>query len=303
MDIAEQKDGNDTIYKFNLTRMKKHFGKEKMNTYSVASAMIKSSLAAGNKKYPASYWYQDGKYKSEVENIQLKVIPQIKSATPKTFQTGAMVRREGDFIGKGVNEFIKLYKDTGFNVVHGRSTAPMNIAYKKAGLMRYTQPYMLCNGYRIGPEGKPDRVKFQLADGSYRNKPREAICPTIVYTQDPYYNKEVVGMLKKILVDKDASDSIMPNWEPYMFDFKGCFCPRCKDEFIKYSGLSKADVDKVWGAKVIIKYKDKWIKFRAWQHGKMCVQFEKTISKIGKSVGKDSHFIPEIAWSQFARLQ
>ena len=122
--------------------------------------------------------------------------------------------------------------------------------------------------------------------------------PVAVYKQSPYYKKEVLGMLKDILIKKDQSDSIMPNWEPYMFDFKGCFCPRCKEEFIKYSGLKKAEVDKVWPTKVIIKYKKQWIKFRSWQHGQMCAQLEKDISRIGKSVGKDSHFIPEIAWSQ-----
>ena len=287
-----------TVYKIDLKKLRRSFGKARLNTYNLASVMIKSSLPAGNKKYPATYWYQDGKYKSETENIELKVIPEIKSRQPKTFQTGAMVRREADFVNKGVKEFVDFYKKSGMNVVHGRSTVPMNKAYKKAGLLRYTQPYLLCNGYRIGPEGKPDNVKFQLADGSYRNKPREATCPVAVYKQSPYYKKEVLGMLKDILIKKDQSDSIMPNWEPYMFDFKGCFCPRCKEEFIKYSGLKKAEVDKVWPTKVIIKYKKQWIKFRSWQHGQMCAQLEKDISKIGKSVGKDSHFVPEIAWSQ-----
>jgi len=154
----------------------------------------------------------------------------------------------------------------------------MNAAYKKCGIFRYAQPYMLCNGYRIGPNNKPDKAKFQLADGSYRTKPHQAICPTAVYKQSPYYQEEVVGMLKRILVDKDSSDGIMSNWEPYMFDFKGCFCPRCKEEFIKYSGLKKADIDEAWPTKIIINHKDKWVKFRSWQHAKMCVQLEKTIN-------------------------
>ena len=289
---------NYTVYKIDVSKLKKYFGKERFNTYILASVMVKSSLPAGTKKYPASYWYQDGKYQTEPENIELKIIPEIKSRQPKIFQTGAMVRREGDFTGKGVKGFIDLYKKTGFNIVHGRSIAAMNAAYKKNGILRYTQPYFLCNGYRIGTDDKPENVKFQLADGSYRNKPHQAICPSVVYKQEAYYKQNVLDRIKDILVKKDSADSIMPNWEPYMFDFKGCFCPRCKEEFIKYSGLKKADVDKVWPSKVIIKYKDKWIKFRSWQHAQMCAQIEKDISKIGKSAGKDSHFVPEIAWSQ-----
>lgn len=287
-----------TVYKIGVSQLKNHFGKEQLNTYNLASVMVRSSLLAGPQKYPASYWYQDGKYQTEPENIELEIIPEVKSKQPKLFQTGAMVRREGDFTGKGVDSFTGLYKKTGFNIVHGISTAEMNAAYKKAGILRYTQPFYLCNGYRIGTDDKTDDVKFQLADGSYRNKPHQAICPAVVYKQEPYYRQKVLGRLKDILVKKDSSDSIMPNWEPYMFDFKGCFCPRCKEEFIKYSGIDKVEVDKVWPSKVIIKYKDKWVKFRSWQHAQLCIQLEKDISQIGKSVGKDSHFVPEIAWSQ-----
>jgi hypothetical protein len=301
--LSERKDINKngkkyTVYKIDVNKLKKNFGKERFNTYILASVMVKSSLPAGAKKYPASYWYQDGKYQTEPENIEFKIIPEIKSGQPKIFQTGAMVRREGDFTGKGVEGFIDLYKKTGFNIVHGLSTAAMNAAYKKAGILRYTQPYYLCNGYRIGTDNKPDNVKFQLADGSYRDKPHQAICPVAVYKQDPYYRQKVLDRIKDLLVNKDSSDSIMPNWEPYMFDFKGCFCPRCKEEFIKYSGLDKIEVDKAWPSKIIVKYKDKWVKFRSWQHAQLCIQLEKDINKIGKSAGKDSHFVPEIAWSQ-----
>ena len=157
-DITDRKDISEdgqkyTVYKIDLKKLRRSFGKERMNTYNLASVMIKSSLPAGTKTYPAAYWYQDGKYKSGTENIELKVIPEIKSRQPKTFQTGAMVRREADFVNEGVKEFVDFYKKSGMNVVHGRSTVPMNKAYKKAGLLRYTQPYFLCNGYRIGPGG------------------------------------------------------------------------------------------------------------------------------------------------------
>ena len=298
LDMTVEKNDGYSIYKLDLSKLAKSFGKENFKTYQLASAMLKASVKSGEKTYPASYWYQDGDYRTEPEMIKLKVIPEIKGRQPKIFQTGAMVRREADFVAKGVKEFTDFYKKTGFNVVHGRSTPQINAAYKKNGLLRYTQPYFLCNGYRIGINNKPDDVKFQLADGSYRTKPHQAICPVAVYNQSPYYKNEVVGMLKKMLVDSDAADSIMPNWEPYMFDFKGCFCPRCKEEFIKYSGLDKTEVNKYWPAKIIIKYKYEWMKFRSWQHAKMCVQFEKDISEIGKKAGKNAHFVPEIAWSQ-----
>jgi hypothetical protein len=108
-------------------------------------------------------------------------------------------------------------------------------------------------------------------------------------------------MLRNLLVTEDLTDQIMTNWEPYMFNFKGCFCDRCKNEFIKYSGKPKAKIDKIWPFKIIVIYKDKWEKFRSWQHAKLVKTLEQTCQSIGKEAGKNSHFIPEIAWSALTK--
>lgn len=87
----------------------------------------------------------------------------------------------------------------------------------------------------------------------------------------------------------------MPNWEPYMYNFKGCFCSRCKVEFIKYSKLPEAQIDKEWPKEIISKHRAVWVRFRAWQHGRLMKTLEATVHRVGKEAGIESHFVPEIA--------
>ena len=299
--IADRKrdDNGNITYKIDFSYLKKSISKEFYGVYQIASAMLKSDLPPGEKLYPAEYWVEDGSYRSQPEKFSLKIIPPSSGKTPQIFRTAAMLVRESDFAENGTKEFVPFYAGNGFNAVHGARSQAMLEAFKKAGISRYVEPYNLCNGYRLGEAKKTEEAFFRLVDGSPYKKPEEAICPVEVYKQGPYYKEHVTGMLEKLLVSRDAADNIMPNWEPYMFDFKGCFCPRCKEEFIKYSKLPREDVDKKWPNSIITSYKESWIKFRSWQHAQMMQTLEQTINELGKKAGKDAHFMPEVGWSYF----
>ena len=298
--IDQKRDDNGSItYKIDFSALKNSVSKEFYGAYQVASAMLKTDLQPGEKLYPAEYWVEDGNYRSAPEKFNLKIIPASSGKTPQLFRSATMLVRESDFAEAGTKEFVPFYINNGFNSVHGVNSKPMLDAFKKAGISRYTQPYNLCNGYRLGEAKKTDEAFFRLVDGSPYNKPEEAICPVEVYKQGPYYKEYVAGMLEKILVSKDTADNIMPNWEPYMFDFKGCFCPRCKEEFILYSKLPREDINKKWPNSIIASCKDSWIKFRSWQHAMMLQTLEQTINELGRKAGKDAHFMPEVGWSYF----
>ncbi len=288
---------NYTLYKIELRNYGNAISKTSYNTWSMPSLLLKTALKPG-KKFKAFYQFVDGKYTTAWQSFNLKIIPDAgRSPAPKLFSNATMFATEANFSNPtAVAAFAEFYKNAGFNAIHSGSISAMKEQLKQAGIKRYTQDYYICNGYRIGPGGKPKDVLFKLADGSYRTSPREATCPVAIYTQGKYYREVIIPQIKKTLIANDYS-SIMSNWEPYMFDFKGCFCDRCKAEFIKYSGISKTEIDKTWPKDILIKYRDKWVKFRSWQHGKLVTTLEESCKKIGKMAGKDAHFIPEIAWS------
>ena len=285
-------------YQFDLRAYRGAITKDNYATRNMVSLMLESAANAGS-RYPAFYQYADGAYATPWEKFNLKIIPAPANVVPpKRFKVAPMFARDGSFsdptAAKELSEFIR---DAGFNSIHGKFSQVQNETLKKAGLERNAQIYYICNGYRIGQKKKPESVLFKLADGSYRTTPHEAICPVEVYTQGQYYRDAVIPLIREYLVGKDLTDQLMSNWESYMFNFKGCFCDRCKDEFIKYSKEPKADIDRAWPKDILVKYRDKWIKFRSWQHGKLVKTLEKTCHEVGKEAGKDSHFIPEIAWS------
>ena len=297
-EIKKDDDGNVT-YKIDFSALKNDISKDSYNSYNTASVILKTDSEAGEKLYPAEYWVEDGSYRSTPEKLNLKIIPASSGNTPKIFRSATMLSRESDFSEAGAKDFFSFYAGNGFNSVHGVSSRALVDEFKKAGIPRYIQPSYLQDGYRIGEDKKSEDALFRLADGAPYNKPVEAICPVEVYKQGPYYKEHVVSMLEKFLVSKDTADNIMTNWEPYMYDFKGCFCPRCKAEFIQYSKLPAEEVEKKWPASIITSYRDTWIKFRSQQHAMMMETFEKTINELGRKAGKDSHFMPEVAWSYF----
>lgn len=288
------------IYKIDLSELKKFFGKDSYPTWNALTLLLKSETVPSDTLYPASYWYEDGDYKSSPVSFNIKVIPAIKGMRPSIFSVGTMCAREIEFPGKdSISSIADFYEGCGFNTVHSGSSKEFSQLMKNKNIKRYTQPFWFCNGYRIGAEKKPEGSKFIRPDGTpFIDSGIDAICPVEVYTKGAYYTDKVVPALRKIIVEDKTADSIMPNWEPYYYDFKGCFCLKCKEEFAKFAGIPNEEMTKLTSAELMMKYKDKWIKFRSIQHGKMMAVFEETINALGKEAGIESHFVPEIAWSQ-----
>lgn len=285
-------------YKIDISGLKHTIPKYSYNIYHAFACLLYTDLPAGG-VYSGKYWFQDENYETPPRNFALKVLPGIKGKTPLLFESGAMFSRNAEFDDdRAVETLTSFYRNVGFNAVHldGKMMKILE-SFRNKNIKRYMQPQWLCNGYRIGLGTKPDNVKFQAMDGSYcKDSGRDGLCPVEVYTEGEYFNEYVVKPLREILVVERSFDGIMPNWEPFMFDYKGCFCPKCKQEFIKYSGLPEDEVNNLWPKDIIKEYRDLWVKFRSWQHGKMVVTIEKIINGLGKEAGIDAHFIPEIAW-------
>ncbi len=83
------------------------------------------------------------------------------------------------------------------------------------------------------------------------------------------------------------------NWEPQQC-LRGCFCDRCRDEFIAYSKLPAGQVKAAWPGGIQEKWRDLWIKFRAWQMGRLITTVEEDVCAEGRKHGKDFHFLPAI---------
>ncbi len=281
-----------TEYAFDLSRLSQAAFHKGFRHWQAAAVLIESALPASAKKFPAAYWVENNRVKGEKQHFDLQVVPAVKSKRPRHFISSGMFSKDFNFTGPGIGRAGELYASAGFNSAHGGSGLWAK-ELKKRGINRYHQIYYIRNGFHIIPPPVPEAAKFRKIDGSAWSG---ASCPTAVYTRSPAYREKLLPLLEKHLGPGGDSDFIMCNWEPYMFDFRGCFCPRCKEEFRRYSGLAKKEVDAVWPKQVAIKYKDLWTRFRSWQHGRVVATLEADVRTIGKKAGKESHFIPEVAW-------
>ena len=259
------------------------------------SVMVESTLPASEKRYTATYRLVDGDWKGTLHKIDLKVIPAFHGKRPQLFRSSAMLGHEFTYEGAGTAKAVYFYDKSGFSCIHGAKDA-LAKEIKKLGILRYRSDYFLCNGFRLGAAPKTGNARFMLADGTHFKR---KICPIEVYKRGPYYMEEIYGkILKKAIVDNDTVDIFMTNWEPYYLDSKGCFCVNCRDEFIKHSKgkISKEEIMAVWPRELLRKYAEEYFKFRSWQHGQLVITLHKDAAKLGKSVKKESGFVPEISW-------
>lgn len=293
-DICKFSGGRDNVWYVDLMGL----GRSSFKGWymlQACSVMVQSDLPASEKSYTAKYRLIDGEWKGAQHEFKLKVIPAFHGTRPKYFRSSAMIGHEFSYKGEGTGKIADFYNKSGFSAIHG---AKGNLAKEitRYGLPRYSAHYYLANGFRLGAAPKTGDARFILADGKHYDR---KICPVEVYKRGPYYKKEVYEkILKKAVVDEKNTDFFMTNWEPYYLDGKGCFCNNCRAEFIKFSKgkPSAGEIMAVWPKNLLQKYSEEYFKFRSWQHGRLVVTIHKDVEALGKSVGKESGFVPEISW-------
>ena len=257
-------------------------------------------LKASGKRYPLTYRLSDGAWQGEEKSIDLKVIEALPGARPKYFISGVQTAHEFSLPEDKLSVIRAFLVRNGLNALHGGSDA-LKKAVKEAGIVRFSTRHNLSNGYRLG--GNANRTEesyFRQADGKPFKLGMFKTCPVEIYKRGKFYRSEVYRLLKEMVLVNDTADHIMPNWELQGTKFKGCFCDRCTGEFLLWM-KGKADPAQVrakWPGRIIADYEREWIKFRSHQHGKLCATLEEDIRELGRQAGKESHFIPEIEYSQ-----
>lgn len=304
--VSETKnpDGSVTAV-FDIQHFVPGIRKDGYGMWSAPSVTLIPEKGRSLQKYPLTYQLSDGKWKGEVKTLYLQVIEPLQGKRPKHFISGVQLVHEFNLPAEKLACIRDFLDKAGLNAIHGGSDL-LKKSVKTIGIARYSQPHLLCNGYRIGgTKNRTEESYFRQIDGKPFKRGMVKTCPVEVYKRGKFYRTEVLSMLEDLLVKHDTADQIMPNWEPYYLDFKGCFCDRCREEFIVFSkGRIKAeDIRARWPRKIIDSYKNDWIKFRSHQHGRLCVTLEQDINVLGKKAGKDAHFIPEIAWSQLVEAE
>ncbi len=292
-----EKDGEKFVEYHISYSMPRQIKEDRYNQSYGEFILLQADLPPSEKKYPAECYFADGDFTGETRPFTIRIMEPVHGKQPKFFKTGAHVWHEFTYAEEAaLKKLAEYYVGAGFNVIQlgTASSTEMSAAFKNVGVYRYIQRFMT-NGYTLSEnqvgEKLPDVAKYRAIDGSHVGN---AICPNEIYRRGEYYTQFMEPAFRTAIVGDDLAESLMCNWEPFMFVNNGCFCDRCMEEFITHTGLPRAEIQQAWPAKVVRNYGSQWSQFRSWQHAQLLLTLERSLSTIGKEAGKESHFIPEI---------
>ncbi|NLF17728.1 MAG: hypothetical protein GX595_10790 [Lentisphaerae bacterium] len=261
------------------------------NAFGALPVVLRTAAAPGTAA-AATYWLTHGQEDGPRRSLALGVMPRIEGLRPRRFETG--VHFTGNCIrlsSPAVEEWARFYAETGANAAMIEPGA-FSQYLRQMKILRYHQPGWLVNGHMIGTTPRPESVLMVQADGSTLPN---GVCPAVIYQrEEPYVSEHLVAPLRKILVEDRDTDHFLCNWEPFMFDFKGCFCGRCRAEFARYASFTEEQMAAVWPGQVIARHRDLWIEFRAWQGARLIQTLEAIVSTLGREIGREAHFAPEV---------
>jgi hypothetical protein len=180
---------------------------------------------------------------------QLRLVagPRLAAARPRGFLTGfwqPYVMRHFTNQESTLDRLFASWREAGFNTGFGGQGDPaVHAAGVRAGVPTISEGGVLSNGLMVrrhGSAGIPVADRFQF----HPARPSEVIgvCPTLLGS-DPRYAAHLQAQAVRRL---EVSQHLYENWEPYMFQGRGCVCLRCKEAFGRAARLPPAELDGLW---------------------------------------------------------
>lgn len=265
------------------------------------AVLIRADLKPSEKFYTMRYWMSADGQRSVPRALKLKVLPFETHKAPRMLKSGLHYPSFNGtrFDAAGSEAFVEMYKNCGFNLISARIFPELSNFLRKAKIERVGNAMPMRNGYSVYAAVPVDQSFLDI-----NGKPiARAYCPAAVYNRMSAYRKSVVEFCRKHLGPGGLYDHASGNWEPYIYDYKGCFCRRCGEEFARYAKLEWKDVEKIWPKKVLTVHRQKWLAFRSWQHGKVILTIQEDVKNAGLADnGKRSYFIPDISYFAFTKV-
>ena len=272
------------------------------NGWSALSALVRAApdASAGEMEMYAEY---DGRRVTDMARTKVFTMPTISAKIPKRYSNGFYPGgRYLDFTtAAGREGFADMFTAAGANwVVSMLPDAETLAAWRRKGVRRVTpESYFVANGFRVGqPGGRPQEDRYVALPGETHAELKNASCPIAVYGESQYFKTNTVPLLKRFL---DGCDGLWANWEPYMFNGRGCMCARCRAAFAKHVGVTDAEMAKDWPQELA--FGGKWYRqirrFRSLEHAKVVKTIDRYVRKF--TGGENSlGFIPGIAWCEMS---
>ncbi len=277
----------------------------RFNGWAPLNALVRAAPDAlpGTMRFHAEY---EGARVSDVAETRVFTVPAPNAPMPRRYSNGfypgggyAAFKTEA-----GREGFAEMFTSAGANwVVQMRPDEATLAAWRRRGV-RYVTPEhsgLVSNGYRIGlSKNRPEDERFATLPGerSTSDVLRHGACPRSVLDESDYFRNDTLRRLKEAL---KGMDGFWANWEPYMFEARGCFCLKCRAAFAAFVGVTDEEMAKDWPAELAFgrKWHGKAVRFRSLTHAQIVKKIDGYVREFTggeRSLG----FIPGVAWTEMS---
>ena len=250
--------------------------------------------------------YDDGtnRFESASGPVGIFVVPGIGTERPKTYANGSFCENGFDLEDPmAVEAYARFMGEVGVSwlIPKAASEYPALEAWRRNGIRRIT-PYAgswCANGYCLGDGKVPYLDRFTIIRPmlrKYQGLERRSVCPMSVIGRTSYYTDVIVPTITRHL---KGADGLWVNWEPFMYQWRGCACELCGREFARFIGRDWGDVYPQWPYCAFLggEHEEEGHVFRSWLHGRMMERLDECVREA--TGGRDSlGIIPGVHFEQ-----
>lgn len=240
------------------------------------------------------YQVERKSYAAAERSIDLVLQERITAPAPKELIQGMWFLRLGNAfsdLDRAAGALVRFYKDQGFNAIWGavgpevyRHAQEHAMLTVQNGGTRYAGNGFTFAAYDGGMwEKVPVTGRFQFHP-RFAKGPQMAqhtLCPTMLASPDLF------PLIKELAAKKLATtDWVEENWEPHMYEKRGCVCERCKRAFQEFSRLPGSRVESLWPDCVVDMNNEPHNQFTAHQMAQAMLAFDRAWREASRELGR-----------------
>ncbi len=213
--------------------------------YNRMTALVRSTGAAGCGGRAKLSVKTGGVETARAVEFELRTSEKISARAPERYFNGLFPSGTSVYFGNGEADFelARFFGECGARwIITNKATQEIVDAWRKAGIRHVTPELGASNGYFFGYDKNippEDRFRFSPTDEDWRIGHDKTFlangyCPLAIIEERPYvvtnaFAGKIADRLKFRGVDGGWS-----NWEPFMYETRGCICDNCRRRFAEW---------------------------------------------------------------------
>ncbi|MFQ5811041.1 MAG: hypothetical protein ACE5JM_15590, partial [Armatimonadota bacterium] len=278
--------------------------------YFVVTTDLERPGVLGNAYYKYAYSVNGREYSSSERSFRLVLEERIATESPKEFLQGVwfmnMTRNFTDHDATA-HRLLEFYKQVGFNSIWGVGGPSEYSSAKELGLLvvRSGSKQYCANGYAFMATGElaqqlTEEEQFRFHPNFERYGQRYlrpgVVCPEVLASEEffPHIKESALRNLR-------TADHLYENWEPYMFQKRGCVCGRCRRAFRQFAGMTDEQVSAIWPDCVVDLQSEIHSRFASHQIARVHRVLQRALREASREMGRTipAGFVPAISPKEF----